>query len=1070
MIDRYDFHNLKDYVILKSEILSCNIETDSIIASAVSNDKKTILIVKDQYLADLIYEYLKYIVGDCGVVFIPEWDILPYDIISPSKLVVSQRMNALYRLYNKEYQIVILTPSSLIKKIIPLNQMKDMVCKIKRGGKIDKEEFVYRLVHLGYERVTYVEQDGDLAVRGMVIDLFPVSFDSPVRILFSEDIIEDMYFIDIKTQLRKERLNKDVLILPACEIPLSDTSHKKERCLVSLLDEVDYELVIFYDGIRDDLQKRYEDIYRLYKLRGDSPSPPEKLFDLEAGKKIEDSKSLRIIRGNGIFKAVKNYNSDEMNILSDIDEIINEDGKVIISSDNELYFKKMIEVINPSKEYKEKIRFELAPFKKGFHDVINNILWITQDNFFGIDTHPKIKEFGRAEPIEYDRKIDFTPNDYVVHINYGIGLYRGIEKLRVLGREREYAKIEYDAGDILYVPLYQLGLIHKYRNLQDIAPQLSKLHTSQWKKKREKAVKNAKEFAKQLIRLYALRSSLAGIKFRADSISQIEFESGFHFIETEDQKKAICEVKNDMEKGLPMDRLICGDSGYGKTEVALRAVFKAVNNNYQVVLLAPTTLLSHQHYITFTDRFRPFPYRIELLSRFQKIKKRREIVEGLREGEVDIIIGTHSLLSKNIQFKNLGLIIIDEEQRFGVRQKERLKTLRRTADVLTMTATPIPRTLQMALSSIKELSVIATPPGGRLPIQITVSKYNDNLIQEFIRRELNRDGQVFYIHNRVKSIYRVFDKIREWFPDKRVGCAHGKMKETELEERFVKFYHREYDILVCTTIIENGIDIPNANTIIVDDADRFGLAQLYQLRGRVGRSYYQAYAYFNYRDVKSLTDDARKRLETIKEFGRLSGGFDLAIRDLEIRGAGELLGKKQAGNVADVGFEIYSSLINRAVRLLKGEELVEERVATCDFNFEYEIPDDYVKNNKIRLQMYKKLSEVKNIDELNRIKHDIEDRFGNPPKKLSNLFLVIEVKILCEKVGLVYISDKNNDLILYLEYRDETKINKIQGMAKDKEIRIDRGRNRIYIKKFLSEEENKEKNLELIKKFLQSLE
>jgi len=607
---------------------------------------------------------------------------------------------------------------------------------------------------------------------------------------------------------------------------------------------------------------------------------------------------------------------------------------------------------------------------------------------------------------------DLKIGDYVVHQSHGIGQYVGVEQLVVDNVKRDYLRIMYRGGDSLYIPTSQLDLIQKYIGNEDRPPKLNKLGGTEWVKTKRKVKESLKELASELIKLYAQRQSLKGFAFSPDTVWQKQFEDMFPYQETPDQLKCIEEIKADMESEKVMDRLLCGDVGYGKTEVAVRAVFKAVMDGKQAAFLVPTTILAQQHYETFRERFREFPVTVDVISRFRTPAEQKRILKDVQAGNIDVLIGTHRLIQKDIKFKDLGLLVIDEEQRFGVEHKEKLKSLNPTVDVLTLTATPIPRTLHMSLTGIRDISVLEDPPEDRYPVQTYVMEYDSDVIRNAILRELARNGQVFYLYNRVRSIDMKAARIKELVPEARVAAAHGQMDERQLENVMIEFLNREYDVLVCTTIIESGLDMPNVNTIIVEDADRMGLSQLYQLRGRVGRSNVPAYAYITYRRDKIITEAAAKRLQAIKEFTEFGSGFKIAMRDLEIRGAGNLLGSQQHGHMEAVGYDMYCRLLDEAVRELKGEPPVQpESEITIDINVDAYIDDSYIENEVQKVEMYKKISSIQNEEDVKDIEDELVDRYGDLPQAVENLIMIAYIKALAREAGLSAVSSRKDAVI-----------------------------------------------------------
>ncbi|HZP80359.1 MAG TPA: transcription-repair coupling factor [Chthonomonadaceae bacterium] len=635
--------------------------------------------------------------------------------------------------------------------------------------------------------------------------------------------------------------------------------------------------------------------------------------------------------------------------------------------------------------------------------------------------------FGSARPVVSRRRVaggvaissilDLRENDFVVHIHHGIGVYRGLVKRKVEDNLRDYLLIEYQGGDRLFVPADQIDRVQRYIGAEGASPQVNKIGGNEWQRTTRRVREQAREMAGELIALYAARQAAARDSFGPDTNWQVEMEEAFPYEETPDQLRAIIDVKADLERDKPMDRLICGDVGFGKTEVALRAAFKVVTAGKQVAVLCPTTVLAAQHLTTFSERLAAYPIKIELLSRFRSRQEQAQTVKGLKEGRVDIVIATHRLLSKDVEFKNLGLVIVDEEQRFGVAHKERLKQLRKTVDVLTLSATPIPRTLSMALSGLRDMSVIEDPPEGRAPVLTYVREYDDDLIRDAILRELERDGQVYFVHNKVESIYHVAQRLKRLIPELRIEVGHGQMSEDELERVMFDFYHHQYDVLVCTTIIENGLDIPNVNTIIVDNADHMGLSQLYQLRGRVGRSNRQAYAYLFYRRHKHLTEIAERRLAAIKEFSALGSGYKVAMRDLEIRGAGNLLGPEQHGAMVSVGFDLYCQLLAQAVQEIKGEEVTEDILPSVDLPITAHIPNDYIPGEAERIYFYKRMSGVRSLADIENLQAELEDRFGDPPRPVWDALAVLRLRLRCKEAGISSIkSERTNIAIRFAPY------------------------------------------------------
>lgn len=715
---------------------------------------------------------------------------------------------------------------------------------------------------------------------------------------------------------------------------------------------------------------------------------------------------LKYYKNTGYKVLLLSGNQERARILKDTLESFNIDTVVI--KDSEYDIQKGQVVIYP------------ASVSKGFEYVDAKFAVISDGEIFGqTKRSKKTIKIKNADKIKSFTELEV--GSYVVHVNYGIGKYEGIEKIKVDGIIRDYLKIIYAGGDTLFVPVEQLDLVQKYVGPTDNPPKLNKLGGSEWIRAKRKAKKAVEDIAKDLIKLYAKRQIAKGHAFSPDTPWQKEFEEQFPYEETEDQLRCIKEIKEDMEKDRPMDRLLCGDVGYGKTEVALRAAFKAVADGKQVAFLCPTTILAYQHYTNFIERFKEFPVKIEMLSRFRTPKEQAQIIKSLAEGTIDIIVGTHRLLQSDVKFKDLGLLIIDEEQRFGVVHKEKIKKLKENIDVLTLSATPIPRTLHMSLIGIRDMSILENPPEDRFPVETYVMEFNEELIKDAILREIGRGGQVYFVYNRVNGIEKMASLVKDLVPSCRVAVAHGQMEENQLEKVMIDFLNGEYDVLVTTTIIETGLDIPNVNTIIVYDADKLGLSQLYQLRGRVGRSNRLAYAYFTYRKDKVLSEVAEKRLEAIKEFTEFGSGFKIAMRDLEIRGAGNLLGAEQHGHIDAIGYDLYLKLLEEAIRNLKGEAPKEEIITTIDIKINAYIDSSYIEDENLRLEMYKKIASIESREDMMEISEELVDRFGDYPKPVEALLEIAYLKAIASQVNITEITEKGN--IVILKFKDIKSVN-----------------------------------------------
>ena len=730
------------------------------------------------------------------------------------------------------------------------------------------------------------------------------------------------------------------------------------------------------------------------------------------------------------YKELNFYKANTEALIEKIETGLNDNKKIIVLAGNEESCNKLCNLLlekNIPYKFEKKLENDISNkgvlvttgiLSSGFECFDSGLIVITGEELFYSEKKKRkkaVSAFKQGEKVVF---ADLKPGDYVVHKTHGIGQFIGVNTIKTLDITKDYIKIKYKGEDYLYVPTNDLDNIRKYIGGGEAEPRLNKLGSKEWEKTKAKVKNNLREVAQNLIELYAKRKKAKGFAFTKDTPWQTQFENDFPYTETDDQLRCISEVKKDMEKPLPMDRLLCGDVGYGKTEVAMRAAFKAVMDQKQVAYLVPTTVLANQQYEAFKERMQEFPIRIELLNRFRTLKEQKEVIRKLKLGEIDIVIGTHRILSKDIEFKDLGLLIIDEEHRFGVKDKEKIKELKETIDVLTMTATPIPRTLHMSIVGIRDMSVIYEPPQNRKPVQTYVLEYDKEVIREAITKELERDGQVFYLFNNVEGIIRKADEVQDLVPEAKVGFAHGKMTGKELEDIMQEFVEGKINVLVCTTILESGIDIPNANTIIVENADRLGLAQLYQIRGRVGRSNSQAYAYITYKKEKMLSEIADKRLKAIKEFTEFGSGFKIAMRDLEIRGAGSLLGEIQHGHMDQVGYDTYCKLLDEVVKDMQGVEYQEEKDVQIDLNVSSYIPDEYIENTAQKIEVYQNIALSKNEEDIQDVIDEITDRYGNIPKELENLLDIARIKNLCKEKNIIKITQKQNNIVFFFNIND----------------------------------------------------
>ncbi|MCC9001828.1 MAG: transcription-repair coupling factor, partial [Candidatus Competibacter sp.] len=984
----------------------------------------------------------------------------------------SQRLTALYRLPQRKRGVLVVPVATLMQRLAPRDYLDRYALLLKVGEKLDSEDFRRRLEAAGYVCVSQVVEHGEFAVRGSIIDLFPMGAERPYRIELFDDEVESIRDFDPDTQLSVAKV-KQIELLPAREFPLDKETISRFRQAYRRQFEgdpqrsaiyrdisagnapggIEYYLPLFFEqtatlfdylpeatlvvllegvteamaAFREQLMDRYEQ----HRYDAERPLlPPPALF-LEA---VQVERALaRYLRvelreaGDG----GTNYPTAPPPVLplepraerptAALENFLAEfPGRVLFAAESagrrEVLLDTLrgyglkLQVCESWTEFlaREDLRLALtvAPLEQGLLLTDPPLAIIAEPQLYGERVRQVRRRTSNRDPDAIIRNLtDLNPGTPVVHEEHGIGRYAGLERLEVAGIDGEFVVVEYAGGDRLYVPVASLHLLSRYTGASPESAPLHKLGSGQWEKVRRKAAEQVNDAAAELLDIYARREARPGHAFSLTETDYFAFAAAFPFEETPDQQAAIEAVIADMRADKPMDRVVCGDVGFGKTEVAMRAAFVAVQDGRQVAVLTPTTLLAQQHHQNFLDRFADWPVRIELLSRFRSAKQQAQTLQALAEGQVDILIGTHKLLQEGIQFKRLGLTIVDEEHRFGVKHKERLKSLRTEVDVLTLTATPIPRTLNMAMAGLRELSIIATPPVGRLAVKTFVGQWNKALIQEACQRELKRGGQIYFLHNEVETIQRMATQVAELAPGARIAIAHGQMRERDLEQVMLDFYHRRCNLLICTTIIESGIDVPSANTIIINRADKLGLAQLHQLRGRVGRSHHRAYAYLIVPPRKAMTVDAVKRIEAIESLEDLGAGFMLASHDLEIRGAGELLGEEQSGQIHEVGFTLYMDLLERAVQALKAGRVPEldrplDHGPEIDLQSPALIPDDYLPDVHSRLILYKRIASARDDGELRELQVEMIDRFGLLPEPVKNLFRVTGLKLRATPIGI----------------------------------------------------------------------
>ena len=897
------------------------------------------------------------------VIYIPKKDIVTYEYDAQNMDILYSRIDSLIKLYNKETEIVVVSIETLMQKVLSKRIMKDSILNLRLANSYDIEEIKKKLIFLGYERYDLVETKGNFSIRGDILDI-ALNEKKGVRIEFFGDEVDQIRYFEIASQRSTENINQ-INIYPISEEIIKEPDG-------NILEYLEDNTIIILDE-KNKISLRSENITNDSKLA---------IKDL-----IERNKKIPYILENmyGISEIKKQLEKFEIIELKSQD----------ISSKKE----NVIELSHEDVQEIDKAFFEVTKQEK--------------ENKTYIPRRRQSKDFREGERVTFS---DLKIGDYVVHKTIGIGQYIGVNTIKADGITKDYIKIKYRGEDTLYIPTNSLDNIRKYIGGGEAAPKLNKLGSKEWENTKNKVKSNLREIARNLIELYAARQKVQGFAFEKDTPWQKEFEDAFPYQETEDQLRCIEEVKRDMEKPKPMDRLLCGDVGYGKTEVAIRAAFKACMNGKQVAYLVPTTILANQQYETFKDRMDKFGLNVELLNRFRTKKEQDAVVKKLKLGQIDVVIGTHRLLSKDVAFKDLGLLIVDEEHRFGVKDKEKIKEMKTNVDVLTMTATPIPRTLHMSIIGVRDMSVIYDPPQDRKPVKTYVLEYDEEVIREAITRELERKGQVFYLYNKVEGIEKKALDIEELVPEAKVAYAHGQMSGQELENIMMDFIDKKIDVIVCTTILESGIDIPNANTIIVENADRLGLAQLYQIRGRVGRSNRESFAYITYKRDKLLSEASDKRLKAIKDFTEFGSGFKIAMKDLEIRGAGSLIGEIQHGHMEQVGYDMYCKLLDEVMKEMQGmktiDEMPEEDIQ-IDINVSSYIPDEYIESSSIKISIYQDIALCKNEDEILDVTDEIIDRFGEMPKEVENLLEIARIKNMCKEKNIKKIAQKGNSIVFY---------------------------------------------------------
>lgn len=1025
----------------------CNIGvtglTNQLISFFVDNiyeqSKKDILIVTNSlYEANIYYSSLSKI--NENVYLFPMDDFLTSEALAVSPELKSIRINTLNEVCKNYKQNIIITNLMGFLRYLPSKELwKKSSIKITKNDEIKKEELYSKLVEIGYTTENLVSKTGEIANRGFIIDVFPITGDNPIRIEFWGDFIESIRYFDVENQRSLDEI-ESFEITPFSEFINEKKTENIEYSqkylpfsvnnVESISSYLNDPIIIYKDfnQLKNSYVKLREEIFEYSKEKSElyDTNYMHDFYDI-----YKDDNNIYLMTIDNVVNNVKidktynfsskvpeKFNSNYTMLNEYLNNCIFKKKKVILALSNKNRIQNVLKFIDVSstittldKLYDDKVNVINFDLEEGFE--LDNYIVLTENELFKI----RNKDVNYKNKFKFGAKIKSIDNlsigDYVVHSNHGIGIYAGIKTLTKNGNKKDYIEVKYSGDDKLYIPVEKIELISKYSSKEGAVPKINKLGGTEWQKTKLRIKNKVKDIADKLIKVSAERKLQKGFAFKKDDEDQVMFESEFRYNPTVDQLIAIDKIKKDMENENPMDMLLCGDVGYGKTEVAFRAIFKAINSGKQVAYLCPTTILSNQQYKNAIERFSSFGINIGLLNRFTSRKETKDILDKLKEGKIDLLFGTHRILSNDISFKDLGLLVVDEEQRFGVTHKEKIKEYKSTIDILTLSATPIPRTLQMSLVGIRNLALIETPPINRYPVQTYVTPENNQLIREAIYKEMSRKGQVFILFNSVEHIEEKQSEIQKLVPEAKIKFAHGKMTKNQIEDTMVSFIENEFDILLCTTIIETGIDIPNVNTLIIYDADRFGLSQLYQIRGRVGRSNKIAYAYLMYKSNKVLNEVAVKRLNAIKEFTELGSGFQIAMRDLSIRGAGDILGSEQAGFIDTVGYDLYVKILNDEINRLKGikttEEIKEEEKPLIEV--ETHIKDEYVSNESLKIELHKKINEIDSEEKLKEVKEEIEDRFGKIDEEL-NIYMYTE---LFEKQAKILNIDKVNQTNLFVE-------------------------------------------------------
>jgi len=1031
------YHQLSEYIKGKTSCFAENLVGSSlsfVLFDIFKRTGQTLLFVgDDKEQAAYLLNDLELLLGQEQVLFFPSSYRRPYQTEETDNANVLLRAEVLSQL-QQGARVVVSYSEALFEKVLTRQQLDKNTLTLKRGEHLSLDTLNETLFEYQFQRVDFVSEPGEFSVRGGIVDVFSFSNDTPYRIEFFSDVVESIRTFDVETQLSLQQVSS-VVIIPNIE---SKVAGEQRTSFLSLLPEETLIFVQDFELFAPKWEKMYQKAQEAFAaLKGEiAHLPPEELF-CNAQEGLRDFAQRYVVRinphnpqemeGKGVSFAMRpqpSFNKRFELLIEHFKEKYNEGYTNYICCVSAQQAQRFLDIFE---ELHQQVPCELLELSlsEGFTDTANKINCYTDHQILERYHKFNIRNgYAKKQAITLKELHQLTIGDYVTHIDHGIGKYAGLQKIDIEGKKQEAIKLIYGDRDVLYVSIHSLHKISKYNGKDGAPPRLYKLGSSAWKALKQKTKARVKQIAFNLIQLYAKRREAVGYVFAPDSYLQKELEASFIYEDTPDQSKATLEVKQDMERARPMDRLVCGDVGFGKTEVAIRAAFKAVDNGKQVAVLVPTTILAFQHYQTFCERLKELPVRVEYLNRFRTAKEKNQVLSDLASGKVDILIGTHQIVNEKVKYKDLGLLVIDEEQKFGVAVKDKLKTLRENIDVLTLTATPIPRTLQFSLMAARDLSVITTPPPNRYPIESQIISFNEEVIRDGIAYELQRGGQVFFIHNRVENIKEVAGMIQRLIPDAKIGIGHGQMEGKQLEEVMLAFINGDYDILVATTIIESGLDVPNANTIFIHNAQHFGLSDLHQMRGRVGRSNKKAFCYFITPNLSELPEDSRKRMQAIAQFSDLGSGIHIAMKDLEIRGAGDLLGGEQSGFINDIGFDAYQKILQEAVTELKENEFAELYAdeaqqavyltdTQMDSDFELLYPDNYINSITERLNLYNELSNLKNEEELSQYEYRLIDRFGALPPQARDLLNSVRIKWLATQMGIERLVMKQGKMLGY---------------------------------------------------------